>query len=169
MSIDTRERIDEPSALAGRPTPAWDIGTSRDFMGAHEIRTAIFSVSIPGISVMTARQGIKVARQCNEFGARIRDDDPAHFGFFATVPDPTTDIQAALKEIRYSIDELQADGVCLLTRYGKGNDYIGHELFRPLWDELDEPEAVVFVHPTHLAGAVQINELTPFPVIDCHA
>lgn len=135
-------------------------------MGAHEIRTAVFSVSIPGISVMNARQGIKVARQCNEFGARIRDDDPAHFGFFATVPDPTTDIQAALKEIRYSIDELQADGVCLRTRYGKGNDYIGHELFRPLWHELDEPEAVVFVHPTHPAGAVQVNELTPFPVID---
>lgn len=82
------------------------------------------------------------------------------------MPDPTTDIQAALEEIRYSIDKLQADGVCLLTRCGKGNDYISHKLFRPLWDELDEREAVVFVHPTHPAGAVQVNEVTPFPVID---
>ncbi|KAL8669361.1 MAG: hypothetical protein Q9168_006038 [Polycauliona sp. 1 TL-2023] len=146
--------------------PAWHFETSKDLMKAHNIKTTIFSVSTPGVEVMTTQQGIKIARQCNEFGAKIRDDDPAHFGFFAMMPDPTADMQAALDEIRYSFDKLHADGILLFSRYGESNDYLGHEVFQPLWDELDSRKAVVFVHPTNPADTVLVNEVLPSPLVD---
>lgn len=135
-------------------------------MAAHKIGTVIFSVSTPGVDVMSPEQTVSVARQCNEYGAQLRDLDPARFGFFAMVPDPLQHMQAALDEIAYSFDHLRADGVCLLTRYGTGNAYLGHEDYRPLWDALNARPAVVFVHPSQPADPNLVNPMLVSPIID---
>lgn len=54
--------------------------------------------------------------------------------------------EACLKEITFPYESLQANGVTLLTSYGQS--YLGSPQFRPIWDELDRRDAVVFVHPT---------------------
>ncbi|KAL8730108.1 MAG: hypothetical protein Q9166_004307 [cf. Caloplaca sp. 2 TL-2023] len=135
-------------------------------MTAHHIRTVIFSVSTPGIDVLSPSQTIPIARQCNEYGAALRDSSPTHFGFFAMIPDPLFHPRAALDEITYSLDVLHADGICLLTRYGSGNAYLGHEQYRPLWDALDARNAVVFVHPSQPADLNLVNPALVAPVID---
>lgn len=135
-------------------------------MAAHGIRAVIFSVSTPGVDVVTPEQSVKIARQSNEYGAQLRDSDPASFGFFAMIPDPLEHVQAAIEEIAYSLDVLKADGVCLLTRYGKGNAYLGHEEYQPLWDALDTRKAVVFIHPSQPADPNTVNPALPAPVID---
>ncbi|KAL8946754.1 MAG: hypothetical protein Q9222_006892 [Ikaeria aurantiellina] len=135
-------------------------------MTANGIKTVIFSVSTPGIDVMTSEKTIEVARQCNEYGAKLRDQDPSRFGFFAMLPDPFNHPKEALDEIAYSLDQLHADGVCLFSRYGPGKAYLGHEEYRPLWDALDARKAVVFIHPSHPSDTEFVNPALPAPIID---
>ena len=53
----------------------------------------------------------RLARACNEYGAKLVQDHPTRFGLFAAMPLP--DVDATLKEIAYAYDTLKADGVGL--------------------------------------------------------
>lgn len=131
--------------------------------------TAILSLSAPGVVVLGengSAESSKIARQVNEYAAKLRDSKPEKFGFFATVPS-LVDVDAALAELRYAFDELHADGVTLLTRYGDGkNWYLGNKRFEPIWEELNKRSAVVFIHPTHAVDTELVNEFSPQPMYD---
>jgi len=83
---------------------------------------------------------------------------PGRFGFFACLPIPS-DSEAALQELGYALDELQADGVALASSYGSGSDatYVGDDRYDPVWAELNRRGAVVFLHGT------QTPSSTPYP------
>lgn len=113
----------------------------------------------------TPEAAARLARQCNESAAAIRDTYPDKYGFFASVPS-LFDTELAVEEIRYALDDLHADGVTLFTRYGQGNNYLGNEIFEPVWSELSRRKTVVFVHPTHPQDTNLINSLLPQPMFD---
>jgi 6-methylsalicylate decarboxylase len=130
------------------------------------IRTAILSLTAPGIEVAGSFKAQRaLARKVNEEAASMRDNHPESIGFFATVPSPL-DMEGALAELAYALDELNADGVTLLSRYGDDMHYLGHPDFKPLWAELNRRKAVVFVHPTHTADSRLVNDALPQPVLD---
>ena len=113
------------------------------------VATAFLSVSTPGLwagdeFTPERDRAIALARDMNEYGARLVKDRPGRFGLFAALPLP--DIDASLKEIQYAFDTLKADGVGLLTSYG--NRWLGEKIFEPVFDELNRRNAVVYVHPT---------------------
>jgi hypothetical protein len=56
------------------------------------------------------------ARNVNEFVADVVRERPGSFGLFATLTLP--DVDGALAEAAYAFDELDADGVVLLTNVG---------------------------------------------------
>jgi 6-methylsalicylate decarboxylase len=70
-------------------------------------------------------------------------DRPDRFGGFACLPLP--DIDGALTELAYALDDLQLDGVLLFSN-ARGI-YLGDAQFAPLFEELQRRRAVVFVHP----------------------
>ncbi len=79
-----------------------------------------------------------LAAQVNEFGAKAVRDNPAKFGFFASLPIPHMD--AVLEEIAYALDKLGAAGITLQANmHGK---YLGEDLYEPMWAELDRRGAV---------------------------
>ena len=119
----------------------------------------------PGPPIAGPAGSVKLARQTNEYLAALRDKNPAKYGFFAAMPD-LTNTNAALAEIEYAYDKLNADGVILMTRYGKTNMYLGHESFMPVWQALDRRHAVVLVHPTHAVDTNLIAKNLPQPIID---
>lgn len=145
--------------------PAWSTELSLDFMDRNGIGITILSLSAPATAFVKDRaESASLCRQVNEYAASIRDQHPSRFGFFATLPS-LDDIPACMEEIAFSFDVLGADGVTLMTSYGKS--YLGHVDFRPIWNELNRRGAVVFIHPTinFSAGAIE-NPYVPPPLID---
>ena len=127
----------------------YDPNLDIEAMDKGGVGTALLSVSTPGLwagDEFTAERdrAIALARDMNEYGARLVRDYRGRFGLFAALPLP--DIDASLKEIRYAFDTLKADGVGLLTSYG--NHWLGERIFEPVFDELNRRGAVVYVHPT---------------------
>ncbi|TGO07512.1 hypothetical protein BTUL_0270g00120 [Botrytis tulipae] len=149
---------------SGFPTPKWSIEATFEQMDKTVSGTAILSLTAPGVQIVPLEEQAKFARSVNETAANLRDENP-RVGFFAAVPS-LHETTAAIEEIAYALDVLKADGITLFTRYGNGHYYLGHKLFRPIWEELNRRKAVVFIHPTHSLNTDIWNPILPQPVID---
>jgi predicted TIM-barrel fold metal-dependent hydrolase len=120
-------------------SPARDIET----MDKQGIATSLVSTTSPGTWFGNREETRGLAREMNEFGAKMASDYKGRFGLFALLPMPSVD--DCLKEIEYAFDSLKADGVGLLTSYGP--HYLGDAAFQPIFDELNRRKAVVYTHP----------------------
>ena len=80
-----------------------------------------------------------MARDLNDYGARMVSDHKGRFGLFAVLPLP--DVEASLKEIAYAFDTLKAQGVGLLTSYG--TKWLGDVSFAPVFEELNRRGAIL--------------------------
>jgi predicted TIM-barrel fold metal-dependent hydrolase len=139
----------------GPVIPDWNASIAREVMARRGIGTAMASV-VPGVYWGDVRAASYWARHVNEFGARIVQDDPEHFGYFAQVPLP--DVQAALREVEYAFDVLKADGITLMSSYG--NQYPGDPAFDELFQELERRKAVVFMHPNTVPPGASVPQLS---------
>ncbi|KAI9928667.1 hypothetical protein ASPWEDRAFT_149251 [Aspergillus wentii DTO 134E9] len=162
-----REAID---AAGGDPSgwylPPWTLALDQEINRIMNVSTTILSVTAPGpVIAKEPSAAAQLARECNLYASQIRDANPKQYGFFASLPS-LFDTDLALEEIRYALDILNADGVTLFTRYGDGNNYLGHDAFIPIWAELSRRNAVVFIHPTHPVDLNLINPSMPQPMFD---
>jgi 6-methylsalicylate decarboxylase len=73
-----------------------------------------------------------LAKRCNELAAELIRDRPDRFGGFACLPLP--DVDGALAELAYVLDDLQLDGVLLFSN-ARGV-YLGDSQFTLLFDEM---------------------------------
>jgi predicted TIM-barrel fold metal-dependent hydrolase len=104
----------------------------------------MLSVTTPALNFTSGEAARKLARECNDYAAKLIADHPGRFGNFATVP--LTDVDGSLQEIAYALDTLKADGIGLLTSYG--DKWLGDPLFLPVMEELNRRKALVNTHPT---------------------
>ncbi len=165
--IDTHQHIVPPSYAAwlkargitagGLPIPAWSAEGALDLMDSLGIAAGVLSVSTPGVHLGDDAQARAMAREVNEFAARVAADHPGRFGFFATLTLP--DVEGALHEAAYAFDRLGADGVVLLANVN--GTYLGDESIDPLMEELNRRRAVLFVHPSTLP-APPVADIPPF-------
>jgi predicted TIM-barrel fold metal-dependent hydrolase len=145
-------------SAGGLPIPRWSAGAALALMDKYDIRTAMMSVSTPGVHLGDDREAREMARAVNEFAAEVVRGNSDRFGFFATLCLP--DVQGSLDEAAYAFDRLGADGVVLLAN--SRGIYLGDRAFVPLFDELNRRSAVVFVHPSHLHGVEQLKGIPAF-------
>ena len=149
--VDVHYHFSSPGFIAAitarktgqRPLMEWTPAKAIEAMDKGGVATSIGSISEPGVWFGDNAAARVLARECNEYGARLMSDYPGRFGQFAALPMP--DVDGTLREIEYSLDTLKADGVCFMTSYqGK---YLGDPSFAPVMDELNRRKAVVYTHP----------------------
>ncbi|MEI5522871.1 amidohydrolase family protein [Streptomyces brasiliscabiei] len=152
--------MSERAAALGWPAPAWDVAGALAMMDRRSIATGLLSFPAP-VAAPDDPDGARTgARKVNEYTAEVVKDRPDRFGHFAVLPLP--DVDAALAEAAFALDELDADGLMVLSNaHGR---YLGDPLFEPLWAELDARGAVVLVHPT--APPVAPVPGLPGPLVD---
>lgn len=96
---------------------------------------------------LAASRARELGRLCNTHYAELVARAPRRLGALACLPLP--DVDAALGELAFALDDLALDGVVLLTSYG--GTYLGDPAFDPLFDELERRATYVFVHPATTA------------------
>ena len=123
----------------------WTPERSLKFMNKLNIGVAILSVSTPGVYFKGKKDfSMRLARSCNETMADVKKKYPERFGGFASVP--LGFVGESIDELKYALDELKLDGVCLMTNYD--GVYLGDKKYDNFFKELDKRRAVAFVHPT---------------------
>ena len=142
----------------------WNVQKSLADMDAAGVQTALLSVTTPGVVFrdLDVAAGRRLARDCNEYAARLRGDHRGRFGFFAALP--MLDTEGALQEIAYAIDTLGADGIGLLTSYG--DTWLGDPRFFPIMEELNRRKLVVYTHPTAANCCTSLQRNVPPVMIE---
>src|SRR6202162_4897484 len=135
--------VEELRSLLQPPTLNWTPERSIEDMDKAGVATAITSVTTPGVWIGDHEQGRRLARESNDYAARLVADYPGRVGGFRAGPLP--DIEASLREIEYGLDVLKADGISLFTSYR--DKWLGDPAFDPVMEELNPRRGVVFVHP----------------------
>jgi predicted TIM-barrel fold metal-dependent hydrolase len=138
------------------PWKDWSPARAVEAMDRGGVQISYSSITTPGIYFdegfgnQAAPPGAKfktnvraLARDANEFGAKMKADFPGRFGIWASLPLP--DVDASLKEIEYAFDTLKLDGIGLVTSIGA--KYLGDAAFSPVFAELNKRNAIVYTHP----------------------
>jgi len=157
--IDVHHHIAPPaysSALKAmmRGHAKWSPQASIEDMDKSGIATAITSLINPGMQAWSGDVAMsrKIAREANEYAAKLGRDYPGRFGSFASIPFP--DVEGSLREIEYSLDTLKADGIYLWTSYG--GKLLGDPDFFPILEEFNRRKVVVYTHPATPACCAKI-------------
>jgi len=134
--------------MAEKKTSGWNTWTPYSPAKAVEdmdkggVQASMLSITTPGIWFGAADETKRLARELNEYGAKICSDYPGRFGLFAVLPLPNA--TNALKEIEYAFDTLKADGVGLLSSYA--DKWHGDAAFAEVFRELNRRKAIVYTH-----------------------
>jgi len=150
----------QPDGIPG--IPDWDEVSALKTMDEQNVRTAILSISSPGVHFGDPDNAVALARQVNEEAARLVKRYPGRFGFFASLPLPEFD--ESVKELRYALDVLDADGIVLESN--QRGVYLGDERLEPIYAEVAARNSLVFTHPTTPFGAEHLSGRYPRPMLE---
>jgi predicted TIM-barrel fold metal-dependent hydrolase len=138
------------------------VGRSIDEMDRNGVASAVLSIPSPGTWYGNVELAQRIARDANDFAARLVSDHKGRFGMFATLTLP--DLDSSLAEMAYAFDQLNADGIHMWTNYG--DFWIGDARLSPLLEELNRRKAVVYTHPTTPNCCGHLLPEAPVPMIE---
>jgi 6-methylsalicylate decarboxylase len=147
----------------GMPSwPTWSADAHLALMDDLGISRSILSISTPGVHFGDDAAARQLARRTNRSIADEVARRPERFSMFASLPLP--DVEGAIEEARFGLDGLGAAGVAVLSN--AHGVYLGDRRLDPLWAELDERRALVFVHPTSPPNQEAVASGRPRPMIE---
>ena len=99
--------------VGGIAPPPWSRASALSFLDDAGIDVAVTSISTPGVHTGDDAAARLLARQCNELAAEMIRDRPDRYAGFACLPLP--DVDGALAELAYALDDLRLDGILLFS------------------------------------------------------
>jgi len=159
--IDIHHHLFPPSYVSaitatGQPRPP-EWAPERSIEELDKSGIAIAVLSTPNVVFQDTAITRRIAREVNEYGAKVTKDYPGRFGLFGVLPLP--DVDASLHEIEHALDTLKADGIGLMTSYG--DKWLGDAAFRPVWEELNRRRTVIYTHPLSPACCADLRVGVP--------
>jgi 6-methylsalicylate decarboxylase len=142
--------------------PDWSVADHLQLMDEQHIAHAVLSISTPGVHFGDDAAARALARDVNEYAARVVRENPSRFGFFASVPLP--DVDGAVAEATYALDRLGARGVVVMSN--SAGQYLGDPALDPLWELLNSRRAIAFEHPTSPPHADAVALGRPRPMLE---
>ena len=121
----------------GFPLPKYDVESHLKWMDEAGVETSVLTLAAPQPTAAD------VVRKTNEAAARIKKEHPGRLMFCAALPLP--DVDAAIREAKYALDVLGADGIKLATNVG--GQYLGAPELDTLFAVLNERKTVIILHP----------------------
>lgn len=146
----------------GFPFPAWSLDDTLRVMDRYAIRASVLSITAPGAQFEQGVDAIALTRALNDAMAEIVRAQPQRFAALGVLP--MSDIDASLREIERTLDQLKFDGIGLYSN--ADGIYLGDKRFVPLLEELDRRKAVVFVHPAQPPSFEQFSIGLPSPILE---
>ncbi len=140
----------------------WTVEKSLADMDQAGVAISMLSVTQPGVNFTSGETARKLARESNEYAAKLISDHPGRFGGFAMLP--LTDVDGSLKEISYALDTLKLDGIGLMTNYH--DKWLGDPVFLPVMEELNRRKCVVYTHPATADCCVNLMKTEPPTLVE---
>src|SRR5260370_2805147 len=148
--IDLHYHVPPPAliqALGAQPfanaASNWTLDQRLMDMDRNGVVAAMCSIAPQGDPLADASKAVRLARECNEYFARVATDHRGRFGVVASLP--WQNVDAAFREIEYAFDALKADGIAIFAVYG--DKWLGDPAFDAVFAELNRRKAVLFTHP----------------------
>lgn len=133
---------------------SWNPEQSIEFLQQHALKGAVLSLYHPELPVHDTPLWTDIARAYNEAAAAAKKTYPDRLRAFAALPFPS--LEASLAELRYALDTLNLDGVCIFPIAGE--QQLDNDAYIPLLQELDRRKALVCLHPIDAEGIPVDNE-----------
>lgn len=129
---------------------SWSMDDTLAYMDQAGIQMQMLSYLPPDLAKL---------RKANDYAHELVKKNPTRFGNLVALP--TNDTEAALAEISRGKSELQADGFAVSAVYRDVS--LSDERTEPIWGQLNDMKATVFVHPNAYAGPANGR---PAPLIE---
>ncbi len=132
----------------------WDTNKALSWMDKTHYDKIMISLDIPELWGLKDDDIIAVLRTYNESVAKIRKENPQKIGALGAID--FENVEHALKEIDYCLNNLKLDGICIYVKI-VGKTY--EEMFDDrLLKKLMEKRVPVLVHPKDSSGMPIFNE-----------
>jgi aminocarboxymuconate-semialdehyde decarboxylase len=143
-------------------TPAMtDVEQRIEDMDRVGIDVEVVSLSTPNVFFTDGKHQPEVARLINDAYAGLIAKHPTRFKGFASIPMDAPD--AALMELHRAIDELQLNGVVLLSNIG-GKPLTSPE-YHPFFEEANRMGLCIFLHPMIPLNSEPFREYVLGPIV----
>ena len=126
------------------PQPHPGAAQRLEMMDQLGIATQVLSIPSPSVYFLEPRQAETLARSVNSELAEICRRHPGRFRALAAVAMEDTDL--ALGGIDFALDELNMDGVMILTNVNGAP--LDDRRFEPIWEYAHERRLLLYTHPT---------------------
>lgn len=150
-----------PGNPDGWPTPSWRIEDTLELMEKLDIEYSVLSLSSPHINFGSRNETIELAEEANELGKELSEKYPDQIGYFASLPLPY--VNETLKAIKRATNKQKALGFTVPTN--SRGAYFGSEVFDEVYEQLNEQNAIVVLHPNQPQLPLNATIDLPIPLM----
>jgi aminocarboxymuconate-semialdehyde decarboxylase len=138
-----------------------DIDYRQRVLDEHGVAMQVLTFTTPGVHVERPEVAVDLARMVNDAFARIVRERPTRFTALATLP--LNDPAEATRELHRAMTELGMRGAMVFSNVN--HVALADSRYEQLWQQADDLNAVIYIHPTDPEGVDAMLEYWLMPLV----